>query len=270
MKVFGLLGEKLSHSLSPVIHTQLYQHLGIDATYSLFQFPPENLFSALHGIRALGIDGVNVTIPYKVRVMELLDELSDEAAKVGAINTICNVQGRLTGYNTDYFGFGKMLTRYGIHTQGKKAVILGSGGAAKAVVAYLEDHGISDIKIISRNPDNAVNFDPNIYPILSYSALDNEIEAHILINCTPVGMHPNIDASPLQPSQLSGFQHVVDLVYNPQKTLLLKQAAAIGIPAVNGLYMLVAQASAAAELWNQVNISESILESIHQKLSELI
>lgn len=270
MKVFGLLGEKLSHSLSPVIHKSIYEHLNIDAAYSLYQFPAESLVPAVQGIRALGIDGVNVTIPYKVKVMECLDALSDEAVRIGAVNTIHNSSGRLIGYNTDYFGFGRMLDKHGILTQDKSAVILGSGGAAKAVVAYLEDHGITDIKIMARTPVEVATFDAKRYSILPYSEMTSLRQTYLLVNCTPVGMYPDTAASPIEAKQLNKFSYVVDLVYNPQETLLLKQAKAQGVPAYNGLFMLVAQAAAAVEIWAQTTISEDILDSIHQKLCAVI
>lgn len=264
MKVFGLIGEKLSHSLSPIIHNYLYQFLNIEASYSLYQVKPDLLESSVQGIRALGLHGVNVTIPYKITIMQYLDFISLEAQRIGSVNTIYNDGNNLNGYNTDYIGFGKMLARYQLDVVGKKAVVLGSGGAAKAIISYLEDMGISRIFIVTRELNN----DSNIrnHTLITYKKLDLIDRADLLINCTPVGMHPNINSAPINLSQLSKFNAVVDLIYNPFYTLLLQQAKSIEIPAYNGLYMLVSQAAAAVEIWNDIKISDDIVNTVYERL----
>lgn len=268
MKVFGLLGEKLSHSLSPKIHNMIYKALDIEAAYSLFQIQPDMLKDAVQGIRALDIDGVNVTIPYKLKVMEYLDSISDEALRIGAVNTISNNENRLRGYNTDYTGFGKMLDRYSIDIKNKIAVIMGSGGAAKAVVTYMEDNKASNIHIISREPSKVISFDKNKYSLIDYSRLKQIKHADILINCTPCGMYPNTDCSPIEEAMLSSFGAVVDLIYNPSETLLIKYARKNNILAINGLYMLVAQAIASFEIWNSRKVDDIITDKIYHKLKK--
>ncbi|MDF2839523.1 MAG: aroE [Clostridia bacterium] len=264
MKVFGLIGEKLQHSLSPAIHDNLYQLLDLNATYSLYQVKPLLLQKAIQGIQALDIKGVNVTIPYKVKVMEYLDQISPEAKKIGAVNTILNDGGSLTGFNTDYIGFGRLLTKYHIETKGETAVILGSGGAARSVAAYLEDMGISDLYIVARDPAGVHGFEK--HHVITYDQLAHINQGSLLVNCTPVGMYPDVAAAPLNIAQTTKFNAVVDLIYNPFCTQLMQQAIDSGIPAYNGLYMLVAQAVAAVEIWNGISISDATVDVLYSKL----
>ena len=222
MKVFGLIGESLSHSLSPIIHKFVYDMLNLEATYSLYQVQPDMLETAIQGIRALDLRGVNVTIPYKIKVMELLDNISVEAKKIGAVNTILNDGHTLTGYNTDYFGFGKMLDKYRINPTGKTAVVLGSGGAAKSITAYLQDTGISELYIVSREPkDIGHSYNNNV---ITYKQLSLINKANLLINCTPIGMSPHSGSAPISKSETTKFDAVVDLIYNPLHTQLMIQA----------------------------------------------
>lgn len=266
MKVFGLFGEKLSHSLSPTIHSMLYKALGLEATYSLYEIQPEMLKDAVQGIKALSISGVNVTIPYKVKVMSYLDNITDEAHRIGAINTIRNRGNMLEGFNTDYIGFGRMLRKNSIVTKKKTAVVLGTGGAAKSVVTYLEDNGVYEIYIISRNPNQIDTFDRSKYRIVDYTSLKSLKHADLLINCTPCGMYPKIDCSPIDEKDITKFNAVIDLIYNPSNTLLMKHAKDNNITTVNGLYMLVAQAAASVEIWNDLTIKEDIMDEIYQHL----
>lgn len=268
MKVFGLIGEKLSHSLSPIIHNNLYEILHLDASYSLYQVKPNLLPAAVQGIHALDLQGVNVTIPYKVKIMEYLDNISPEAKKIGAVNTILNNGSSLTGYNTDYIGFGRMLAKYNIDLSGASAVILGSGGAAKAITAYLEDMGISQLYIVTRDKTKSSGFEK--HKLISYNQLDLIAQGDLLINCTPVGMYPQVDETPLTTAEVSKFKTVVDIVYNPFNTKLMQQAKEIGVPAYNGLYMLVAQAVAAVEIWNNIKIEEDIVDILYTRLMEHI
>ena len=268
MKVFGLLGEKLSHSLSPIIHKWVYEMLHLDGTYSLYQVQPTMLETAVQGIRALDIRGVNVTIPYKIKVMTFLDSISIEAEKIGAVNTILNDGHTLAGYNTDYFGFGKMLDKFSINIDGKTAVILGSGGAAKSVTAYLQDAGASELYIVSRDP-NRVIF-PDKCKVITYEQLSSIGERNLLVNCTPIGMYPNIDVTPISKLEISKFEAVIDLIYNPLCTSLMRNAVEIGIPACNGLYMLVAQAIASIELWYSISIEEAIVDQVYNKLVQYL
>ncbi|MDF2890258.1 MAG: aroE2 [Clostridia bacterium] len=264
MNVFGLIGEKLSHSLSPIIHHYVYEILELEASYSLYQVQPHLLDAAVQGIRALDLRGVNVTIPYKVKIMGFLDYISPEAQKIGAVNTILNDASILKGYNTDYIGFGRLLDKHLIKPWGKRAVILGSGGAAKSVSAYLEDSGVSELYIVSRKPEEVNHFDK--HEVISYEQLSLIEQGYLLINCTPIGMYPCENAIPIPQDEISKFENVVDLIYNPSCTLLMSTAINHGIPAYNGLYMLISQAIAAIEIWYRISIPKEIVDEVYKKL----
>jgi shikimate dehydrogenase len=238
----------------------------MDLPNYLFEIKQEMLHDAINGVRALNINGINITIPYKLKVMDFIDSISDEAERIGAVNTIHNFNGLLSGYNTDYIGFGRMLKRNSIDIKNKTAAVLGTGGAAKSVVTYLADNGASNIYIISRNPERVQTFNRELYEIIDYRKLSTYINTDLLINCTPCGMHPDIYCSPIDETCTTHFGTVVDLIYNPSETLLLKYADKYGIKAVNGLYMLVAQATAAVEIWTDQKIENSIVEDVFKNL----
>ena len=268
MKVFGLLGESLSHSLSPIIHKFVYKILHLEASYSLYQVQPSMLEAAVCGIRALNLRGVNVTIPYKIKVMEFLDYISIEAEKIGAVNTILNDGHTLTGYNTDYFGFGRMLDKYNIKPANKTAIILGSGGAARSVTAFLLDAGVSELYIVSREPKSVI-CSPKC-KVITYEQLTLINQGTLLVNCTPIGMYPSIDVAPISKYEIAKFEVVIDLIYNPIYTRLMSQAVEIGIPAYNGLYMLVSQAIASIEIWNAISIDAAIVDKVYDKLIQYL
>ena len=263
-RLYGLLGGKLSHSLSPQIHDFIFHQLDIDGAYFLFPVQAEELGSAVQGLKLLGAAGVNVTIPYKTAVMPMLDEIASEAEKIGAVNTIVFRNKHTTGYNTDYQGFGLLLERCGINVSRKKAVILGTGGSAKMVACYLRDQGAVEIHQVTRGGAGS----RAEIPFLSYEELACSKGADILVNCTPVGMFPQIDVSPVEKETLSRFGTVVDLIYNPFETKLLREAREQGLKTCNGLPMLVGQAVFAQELWQERKIGLSILEPLQRLLME--
>lgn len=257
---FGLLGEKLGHSISPEIHNRIFEELNIEGSYNIFQVKSESLEDAVIGLKALGAKGVNVTIPYKVQVMKYLDSISEEALKIGAVNTICFDGLKTIGYNTDYYGFGMLIDKFDIDLIGKKAVVLGTGGASKSVIQYLRDNGINAVMSVSRNPNKDEK------DIISYNELADLENYDLIINCTPSGMFPNIDSSPVDKKVISKFSAAVDLIYNPSQTLFLKYAQECGIKAVNGLYMLVGQATVAEELWHGIKIDKQIIDKIYETM----
>lgn len=224
----GLLGETLGHSYSPLLH----KHLG-DYSYTLFPTPPEQLAAFL---QTGDFHGLNVTIPYKTAVIPYCAALSPAAAAIGSVNTILRrPDGTLYGDNTDAAGFAAMLQKSGIAVQGKKVLVLGSGGASRSVRYVLQAQGAGEIVVISRNgADN-------------YDNLDRHRDAAVLVNTTPVGMYPHNGSVPLDVSDFPHCAGVLDLIYNPARTQLVMQAAALGIPALGGLSMLAYQAAAAAE-----------------------
>ncbi len=265
MKYYGLLGHKLSHSFSPTIHGNILKELQINGQYELFECKREELEKKLQELKDLGADGLNVTIPHKVDIMEYLDEVSEEAKKINAINTISFKDGRTIGYNTDYYGFGMMLQREDVSLKNKKAIILGSGGASKAVVQYLIDNGIDEIVIVSRDTFKAKEKYKE-FQVINYDEIQGLKDFHMIINTTPCGMFPNIDNSPVIKEQLSNFDTAIDLIYNPQETLFLKNAKELGLKHINGLYMLVGQAIKSQEIWNDVKMDQDTCNRIYDNI----
>lgn len=265
MNLYGLLGEKLGHSFSPIIHAKVFEELDIKGHYHLFEVNKNHLENAVRGFKALGVKGVNVTIPYKVEIMKYLDQISEEAKMIGAINTIRFEGQKAIGYNTDYYGFGMMLEEYDIKLKNKRAVILGTGGATKAVVKYLLDHDIKDVTLVTRNVTRAKE-EWNEFTLISYDEIKSLKEREIIINATPCGMYPNIEKSPVTKMDLSNFQTAVDLIYNPKETLFMKYGKEEGLKAINGMHMLVGQAIKAEELWNDIKIDKNIYRKICKEL----
>ena len=242
----GLLGEHLTHSFSPLIHKML-----ADYEYSLYEVEPKHLESF---VKNDDVDAYNVTIPYKKAVMPFLDEISAEAAAIGAVNVVVRKNQKLYGYNTDYFGFAYMLDSARIKVEGKKAIIFGNGGAAATIKAVLCDRKIGEfITVNSKNntPEN----------------LSKHSDATIIINATPVGMYPNNRKSPVDLSLFPKCEAVLDIVYNPARTELILQAEGLGITAVGGLSMLVAQAAKGFELFTDDRYENGIIEKIIDKIS---
>lgn len=246
--MYGLLGETLGHSFSPQIHACLG-----DYEYKLFEVAPEDLDDFL---RSGSFEGLNVTIPYKKAVMPYLAEISENAKAIGSVNTITVLpNGTLRGDNTDYDGFLYLVRRSGIAVNGKKALVLGTGGASLPVKKVLSDLGAREIISISRTGEN------------NYQNLEKHFDADLIVNTTPVGMYPNNLQSPLSLEGFTQLSGVLDIVYNPQKTQLILDAEQRGIPAFSGLTMLVAQAKRAAELFLNTNIDDRKNDEIYETLS---
>lgn len=264
--LFGLIGEKLGHSLSPVIHKKFFSMTNMDADFKLFEIDPSKLETDFISIKSSGIKGLNVTIPYKIDIMNLIDEISPQAAAIGSINTICFNDSKTVAHNTDYFGFGKMLAKNDIPLENKTVVILGAGGSANAVIEYAINSRASKIFLVSRTPAIArKKF--NSVPVIDYNELNNLSSGDVIVNCTPVGMFPTVAASPVNSLCLSKFSSAVDLIYNPIETNFLSMARKQGLKTVNGLYMLVAQAICSEELWNNIRVDESIIDKIYKELT---
>ncbi len=250
----GLLGRKLSHSYSPQIHA----YLG-DYAYSLFEVEPENIESFLKNTDFVGI---NVTIPYKKAVILYCQKLTDVAQRLGAVNTIFrNTEGLLVGHNTDYFGFLFMVQKSGLQLQGKKVLVLGSGGASNTAVAVMEQLG-AQVTVISRTGEN------------NYTNLQKHADTSVIVNATPVGMYPNNGISPVDLGLFPLLEGVLDMVYNPARTRLLQDAEARGLVTLNGLWMLIAQAKEAAQWFTGRKIDDqfisSIYESLHKQMQNIV
>ena len=242
----GLLGRKLGHSYSPQIHARL-----ADYSYALFEKEPEELEDFL---KNGSFTGINVTVPYKKAVIPHLDELTPVAARLGAVNTVLRRNGKLIGHNTDFFGFRTMVRSGGLDVAEKKVLVLGSGGASNTAVAVLEELG-AKVVVISRSGEH------------NYGNLHLHADAAVLVNTTPVGMYPQVGISPVELDLFPKLEGVLDVVYNPARTKLLLDAEARGIPAFNGLLMLVAQAKEAAERFSGAPISDEKIRHIHEELS---
>jgi len=240
----GLIGEKLGHSFSPQIHREL-----ADYSYSLFEMSESEVGDFL---KNGDFDATNVTIPYKKTVMPFLDEISDEAKRIGSVNTVTRTaSGGLRGDNTDYYGFWHTVEKSGIIIKGKKVLILGTGGASLTARTVSEDMGAESITFVSRSGE--VNYD-NVY----LRCADTEV----IINCTPVGMYPKNGMSPIILEKFKTCEGVIDMIYNPAKTKLLLDAERLGIRHINGLPMLVAQAKRACELFLGEAVDDGEIERI--------
>lgn len=245
--LYGLIGERLGHSYSCEIHEQI-----ADYQYELREIRREDLPEFFAKREFLGI---NVTIPYKEAVMPLLDEISDTAKAVGAVNTVVNRGGRLSGYNTDLAGMAAMLRKAGIDPAGKKALILGTGGTSKTARAVLKQLGAADVTLVSRSgKEGGVTYDE-----AAVICADTEI----IINTTPVGMYPNIGAKPIDISLFPKLCGVADAIYNPLRSELISDAAERGIPCTGGLYMLAAQAVYARALFLGEQADEALIEKAY-------
>ena len=244
--ICGLLGRKLGHSYSPQIHAQL-----ADYSYCLFEKEPNEVETFL---KSNEYSGLNVTIPYKKTVMPYCDQLTPIAQRLGAVNTIVKKKdGTLVGHNSDYYGFRSMVERSKLSVKGKKALVLGSGGASATAMAVIEDLGGWPI-VISRSGEN------------NYNNLHLHYDAAVIVNATPVGMYPNTTDSPIDIEQFPQLEGVFDLIYNPAHTALLQQAERKGTVAINGLWMLVAQAKESAEMFIDQRINDAVISSIYNTL----
>ena len=239
----GLLGRKLGHSYSPQIHGLLGSY-----DYKLFEKEPEDVGDFL---KNGDFTGVNVTIPYKKDVIPYLSQLSPVAKRLGAVNTIVRRQdGSLIGHNTDYFGFQYLVERSGLTVSGKKVLVLGSGGASNTAVAVLRELG-AQVVVISRSGEN------------NYHNLHLHRDASVIVNTTPVGMYPNTGVSPIDLNLFPQLEGVLDAIYNPARTQILLDAEKRGLVAMNGLWMLVAQAKESAEWFTGSAIDQNKIPEIH-------
>lgn len=251
---YGLIGEKLGHSYSKRIHEQL-----ADYTYDLVPLTREEfpLFMKKKEFKA-----INVTIPYKKEVIPYLDELDSHAAQIGAVNTIVNKDGRLIGHNTDYDGFLYMVRRNQIDMEGKKVLVLGTGGASAAVGAVVKALNASSLLFVSRSGKDGA---------LTYEECSRaHTDAAVIVNTTPVGMYPNADASPIDLTPFTACEAVLDIIYNPKQTRLTAQAKALGMKGITGLYMLTAQAKYACEYFLDRRMDDSVIEKVTRLIEDTL
>jgi shikimate dehydrogenase len=246
LKKYGLVGKKLTHSFSKEIHNKL-----TDYDYQLIELNEDEVKTFFANKE---FSAVNVTMPYKQTVIPYLDFLSDKAQKIGAVNTVVNKNGKLYGYNTDYYGMKALIEKIGIDFKGKKVLILGTGGTSKTARVLAEDLGACEILTVSRKKsENHITYQ---------EAETQHTDADIIINTTPLGMYPNCDDTPIDISKFTALEGVVDAVYNPLRTNLILDAKARGIKAEGGLYMLVMQAVFAVEKFLGAKIPKDTADKV--------
>jgi len=260
-RLCGVIGDPIEHTMSPAIHNAASIQMGLDYIYIPFHVKEEELGKAIDGMRALNIRGLNVTLPHKVAIIPLLDKLDPLAEKIGAVNTVTNDDGVLEGSNTDASGFLQALLERGIEPKGKKGVVLGAGGASRAISFILAERG-ARLVILNRRLERAVELTGRLSTAFSKEVRALKLiaenlswalkEADILINTTSMGMSPNINETPAPSNLLKPGLIVVDIVYNPIKTRLLREAEEAGAKTINGVDMFVWQGALSFERWTGV------------------
>lgn len=246
MKKYGCIGKKLTHSFSKEIHAKL-----ADYEYELIELKEDEIAEFFD---KKDFHAINVTIPYKQTVIPYLDSLSDVAERIGAVNTIVNKNGKLYGYNTDYYGMKALIEKIGIDLKDKKVLILGTGGTSRTARILTEDMGASGIITVSRSKsENYITYE---------EAVNEHSDAHVIINTTPSGMYPDCESVPIDISVFKNLEGVVDAVYNPLRTNLVLNAKAKGIKAEGGLYMLVMQAVHAVERFLDTEIPKTVADNV--------
>lgn len=273
-KVVGLIGEPVEHSFSPPMHNEAFKTLGLDYVYAPFNVSPDNLKSAIEGANSLNIQGLNVTIPHKINVIKYLNELDPIAELIGAVNTIDFKN--LKGYNTDGIGCIRAIEEV-TKIKDKNIVVAGAGGAARAVVFYLAKYGAEEVNILNRNLKKAENLANDLLAsnlISNVNSSDiSEIskfisDADILIDTTPIGMHPNVSDEPIVKAADIHEELVVnDIVYNPNETVLLKEAIKANAKVVYGIKMLLYQGAESFKIWTG---REAPIDVMEAKLKETL
>ncbi|MBT9311983.1 shikimate dehydrogenase [Leptothoe kymatousa] len=262
-QLLGVIGHPVKHSMSPVMHNAAIANLGLDYVYLPFPIAPDQLKTAIDGFAAVGVQGFSITIPHKQTIMPLLAGVSDVAQAIGAVNTVWRNDRGWCGTNTDALGFMAPLKAMDQDWRQVPALVLGNGGAARAVVAACHQLGCPEIWVVGRSPEKLAAFadswdasplQPNL-SVHGWDSLDQLLpQVGLVVNSTPVGMAPNVDASPLSPSQIDHLPPqaiAYDLIYTPRPTVFLQRAKALGLETIDGLEMLVQQGAAALEIWTQ-------------------
>lgn len=280
-RLLGLLGDPVQHTMSPLIHNTLSDILDIDEVYVPFHTHAEGLGTAVRGAYELNILGMNATVPHKNNIMNYLVDIDEGARAIGAVNTLVRVDGGYKGYNTDMMGLSRELDTYGVDLQEKNTVILGAGGAAKAVAYMCMNKGAEKVYILNRTlaKAQAIADDMNAHfgrnavkamELASYGELQDR-EGYVVFQSTSIGLAPNVDAVVIDdPEFYSRVKVGIDLIYNPFETRFMKLCREAGASAYNGLRMLLYQGIIAYELWNDISISEDIADIVYDKLMKAV
>ena len=275
-KLFGVLGNPIGHSMSPVMHNDLFSLYNIDAEYLPFLVQEDELRDAVNGLRALGAGGFNVTVPHKSSIIPFLDEVDELAASIGAVNTVVNKDGKLIGYNTDGLGFLKGLDAYLTNIEGQKILVIGAGGAARAIYFTLAKEKPMQIDIANRTLEKAVQLIEECPYSISSKALtlkdaSSELgEYDLIIQTTMIGMEPNITEQPITLDYLRENSVVCEIIYNPLETRILREAKSIGARVQNGIDMFVYQGALAFDKWTGIfpdiqRMKENVLRQLGGK-----
>jgi shikimate dehydrogenase len=261
-RVCGVIGDPIEHTLSPVMHNAAFNHLKLDFAFLAFRVKAAELENAMRGMRGLGIRGLNVTMPHKTAVTKYLDEVDPTVKFLGSVNTVLNDGGRLLGFNTDGVGALQGLRDNGVNLKGKKLLLLGAGGAAKAI-AYALAKEVEELCVLNRATEKAKKLAETLSQRYGKKVVGDSLspitiqknlhDSDILINATSVGMHPNTSQSLVAPEWLKPDLCVMDIVYNPVETKLAKDAKAAGAQVVSGVEMLLYQGAASFEIWTGVS-----------------
>jgi len=254
----GVIGDPIEHTLSPVMHNAAFQHLKLDYVFLAFKVRPADLDSAMRGVRGLGVHGLNVTMPHKTKILRYLNAVDPTVRFLGSANTILNDAGKFSGFSTDGVGAVNALRENGADPAGKKVLLLGAGGAAKAIAyALAQEAGV--LCILNRIPEKAAVLADKLSrifnkPVVGDALVPNILQpslqsADILVNATSVGMHPHVDQSLVEPQWLKPDLTVMDIVYNPVETKLVQDAKAAGAHVISGVEMLLYQGAASFQIW---------------------
>jgi shikimate dehydrogenase len=258
-KIYGVMGDPIAHSMSPDIHNDAFEKENIEAVYHHFHVTKEGLNDAVKGMKALGIEGFNITIPHKTLIIPFLDEVDELALAIGAVNTVVNKNGRFIGYNTDGKGFFKSLCdEISGDIKAKKTLVIGAGGAARAIYFTLVKEGVKQVDIANRTKERAAQlvsdcpYDKVSKALSIIEAEESLSQYDLIIQTTSSGMSPELDHSPLKVDQLKTGAIVSDIIYNPLQTKLLREAGEKGAETQNGLGMFINQAALAFEIWTGI------------------
>lgn len=274
-KLMGLIGNPVEHTLSPAIHNTIAECMGENMVYVPFPVK-EDIEAAVKGAYALGIQGMNITVPYKSDVIPYLADIDREAEIIGAVNTLVRTDGGYKGYNTDLPGLYRAILSEGIEVKGSKVIIVGAGGAARAAAFMCAFNGACSVVILNRTVEKAVRIAEEVKEKTGFLAIramsifdyrQVEGEGYLILQATKVGLYPNVDDTPIaDPEFFKTAAVVYDLIYTPEETAFMKLAKAQGIEAYNGLKMLLYQGVAAYEMWNEVSVPEEVVDKAYQTL----
>lgn len=270
-KLFGIMGTPIEHTLSPKMHSYMAEKSGIDMSYLAFDVAPEKLHTAMEGMKSVDACGFNITAPHKIEIMKELDEIKDDAQHMNSVNTIVNRNGKWIGFNTDGDGFCSSLILEGCEIKDKNVLIIGAGGSARGVCYKLAKYGAASITITARTKEKIHTIAEMVKKYSStevYDVMDKTKKYDIIINSTPLGMHPHEDKNPCDFMDIINESTVCcDLIYNPAKTLFLQEAEGKGAKIINGLGMLIMQGILAFELFNEIRLDH---EKYYKELSCLL